>query len=149
MRFTKALGFILSNAMKLIDYQNPDELSALRSICIGCLTANVGAIISLTLVEQKPDLQSALAWFAASLPLLGASATALDRAITSLAAGRPLVKWPSHFVTLCTLAALMITNWAYMKFMEHYSQKALWAYNVATMVGVAMILVVQAHTKRK
>jgi hypothetical protein len=135
--------------MKLIDYQNADELGAVRSICIGCLTANVGAIISLTLVEKADDLQTALAYFAASLPLLGASASALDRAITSLAAGRPLAKWPAHFVTICTLAAFIITNSGYMKFMAHYSEKALWAYGLAMTVGVAMMLVVQKYTKRK
>ena len=92
-----------SRAMNLIDYKNPDELSAVRSICIGCLTANIGAIISLTLIEkQSEDLQLALAYFAASLPLLGCCATALDLAFTSLAAGRR--RSPSGPVTLSRYA---------------------------------------------
>jgi hypothetical protein len=55
-------------------------------------------------------LQPRLVYFAASLPLLGSSDSALDRAITSLAAGRPLTRWPGHFVTICTLAAFIITK---------------------------------------
>jgi hypothetical protein len=136
--------------MKLIDYENPDELGAVRSICIGCLTANVGAIVSLTLIDQHPaDLQSALVSFAASLPLLGSCATAFDRAITSLAAGRPLAKWPAHLVTFCTLVALFLTNRGYVLFMGHYSEKAMWAYLGAMTLGVVMMLLVQKHTKRK
>jgi hypothetical protein len=136
--------------MKLIDYTNPDEFGAVRSICIGCLTANVGAIISLTLIDKQPaDLQSALANFAATLPLLGSSAAALDRAITSLAAGRPLAGWPSHLVTACTGVGLYVTVRGYMLFMQHYSEKALWSFAIALVVATVMMFVVMKYTKRR
>jgi hypothetical protein len=133
-----------------IDYNNATQVRSFRSITLGAVTANVGAVISLTLITERPAmLEWALMCFAASLPLLVSCAISFDRVLTRPPAGSNIDGWLRFSITTCTLAALTATNCGYMFIMWHYSNKALYAYNIATFVGVALIAGVASRIRLK
>ena len=133
-----------------IDYNNATQVRSYRSITLGAVTANVGAVISLTLIAEGPAmLEWALMCFAASLPLLVACAVSFDRVLTRPPGGNNIDGWLRFSITTCTLAALTATNCGYMFIMWHYSNKALYAYNVATFVGVVLIACVGKKIRSK
>jgi hypothetical protein len=94
-------------------------------------------------------LEWALMCFAASLPLLVSCAISFDRVLTRPSAGGNVDGWLRFSITTCTLAALTATNCGYMFIMWHYSTKALYAYDIATFVGVALIAGVASRIRQK
>lgn len=133
-----------------IDYNNPTQVRSFRSITLGAVTANVGAVISLTLIAERPAmLEWALMCFAASLPLLVACAISFDRVLNHPSAGNNIDGWLRFSITTCTVTALTSTNCGYMFIMWHYSNKALYAYNVATFVAAALMACAGAKIRSK
>ena len=125
----------------LIDYENPDEVATIKAICIGTLTANVGAIISLTLIAERPSkLEWALVFFAISVPLLISSMTALDRSVLALAARSPIPGWVKAAVSGATVAALASSNIGYILFLWYFSEKALLAYVISAVAGLGLLI---------
>ncbi len=136
--------------MQMIDYSKPAQVRVFRSITLGSLTANVGAIISLTLVSDRPEmLEWAIICFASSLPLLVACAVAFDRVLNKQPTEIAIDGWLRSAITTCTLASLVATNCGYMFIMWHYSSRALVAYQVATFAGAALICCVGLRIRVK
>jgi len=134
----------------MIDYKNPAEVSTMRSICVGALTANIGAIISLTLIDERPpELEWALICFATSLPLLVACATAFDRVLAHVRSEGSISNGVKGCITAGTVFALTTTYLGYVLFMWHFSEKAFWAYILSTVAGLALLSGVLKGTKSK
>ena len=127
-----------------IDYKNPDEISNCRSVAIGALTANLAAVVAITLVEKTAvtaTLNQSMIYFAASLPLLVHSASSLDRVWYTVTAGKnmpgTLLK---GFLTFSYIMALAATTLGYTYLFFYYSNNAVYAYLVASVWGLALSL---------